>query len=466
MKNKERGAIIIEASIALPMFMFMIVTLLTIVNICFAQAKIGVAINTTAKEISQYSYLYGLTGLNQKQKAMKEKGSDSEKKIDEIIEASNTLLESANGLKDGAGSVLKNPRDIANAYQDISDSLESGKKAYQTMSSQLESIAEDPKEFIIGVGYMLGNGVVDEMKSRLIAAPLARTMVKKHLKSSVREEPEDFLRHLGIVPKGDSYLKGLDFTGSRLFPGGTDEIKIIVRYQVQVITLLNIDIKVNFTQCASTKAWFTGVSSAADKSGENGSGNSGDSTESESGSGDGTESESGSGDGTESESGSGNSTESESGSGDSTESESSGSSNNREEETETAETEEPVKSYEDYAREATKNGDSDKVILGKFSGPGGKDSYQNVAEYYDSTYFQMDNWDEVVKKVGADNMWNINEAFLRQQEEAGKTFYLAHDPDDPEVANSYYLKEIDWLRSRGYEFEFDAGAGLWRAVKK
>jgi len=454
MKNKERGAIIIEASIALPMFMFMIVTLLTIVNICFAQAKIGVAINTTAKEISQYSYLYGLTGLNQKQKAMKEKGSDSEKKIDEIIEAANTLLESANGIKDGVSSDLKNPQDVAKAYQEVSDSLESGKEAYLTISSQLESIAEDPKEFIIGVGYMLGNGVVDEMKSRLIAAPLARTMVKKHLKNSVREDPEDFLRHLGIVPKGDSYLKGLDFTGSRLFPGGTDEIKIIVRYQVQVITLLNIDIKVNFTQCASTKAWFTGVSSAADNSGDSGGGDSEDNTESESNSEDSTESESGSGDGTESESGSDGSTESES--------------NIQEEETDITETEteEPVKSYEDYAREATRNGDSDKVILGKFSGPGGEDSYQNVAEYYESTYFQMDNWDEVVKKVGADNMWNINEAFLQQQEAAGKTFYLAHDPDDPEVANSYYLSEIDWLRSRGYEFEFDAGVGLWRAVKK
>ena len=53
MKKKENGAIIVEATLVLPFFMFAIITVLSIVNISFAQAKIGTALNETAKEISQ-----------------------------------------------------------------------------------------------------------------------------------------------------------------------------------------------------------------------------------------------------------------------------------------------------------------------------------------------------------------------------------------------------------------------------
>ena len=59
----EDGAIIIEATLSLSFFMFFIVTVLTIVNICYVQSKMSIAINETAKEISQYSYLYGLTAV-------------------------------------------------------------------------------------------------------------------------------------------------------------------------------------------------------------------------------------------------------------------------------------------------------------------------------------------------------------------------------------------------------------------
>ena len=62
--SSENGVVFIEATIALTAFMFFVVTLLSIVNVCYAQAKIGTALNETAKELSEYSYLYAVTGLN------------------------------------------------------------------------------------------------------------------------------------------------------------------------------------------------------------------------------------------------------------------------------------------------------------------------------------------------------------------------------------------------------------------
>ena len=66
----ENGVVIIEAAIALTAFMFFVVTLLSVVNICYVQARIGTALNETAKEMSEYSYLYAVTGLNEKEQKL------------------------------------------------------------------------------------------------------------------------------------------------------------------------------------------------------------------------------------------------------------------------------------------------------------------------------------------------------------------------------------------------------------
>ena len=62
-RQKESGAIIIEATIALTTFMFAIVSILFVAHICYAQAKIGTVIDGVAKDLSEFSYVYSLTGL-------------------------------------------------------------------------------------------------------------------------------------------------------------------------------------------------------------------------------------------------------------------------------------------------------------------------------------------------------------------------------------------------------------------
>ena len=81
----ESGSVTIEATISLSAFMFAIVTLLTIVNICLVQARVAVAINTTAKELSQYSYLYSLTGFNKSEAELAQAAKDGTQDIDSIM---------------------------------------------------------------------------------------------------------------------------------------------------------------------------------------------------------------------------------------------------------------------------------------------------------------------------------------------------------------------------------------------
>ena len=85
--RSRRGSVTIEATIALTAFLFMFMMVYSVITITRAEAKIGFAINNVAKEISQYSYVYGMTGLNDKQKAMTEKGAEAKEKANETLKS-------------------------------------------------------------------------------------------------------------------------------------------------------------------------------------------------------------------------------------------------------------------------------------------------------------------------------------------------------------------------------------------
>lgn len=115
-----------------------------------------------------------------------------------------------------------------------------------------------------------------------------------------------------------------------------------------------------------------------------------------------------------------------------------------------------------YATTATKNADSTKVVLGRFSEGG--ISYVDVADDLDATYFQLDNWDEVTTTFGNDNMWYINEQFLNQQWGAGKEFFFSHNPWQA-AAGSFFEKEVLHLMDIGVTDFIQVGENLWKAVR-
>lgn len=259
--KSESGSVTVEATISLSAFMFAIVTLLTIVNICIVQARMSYAINTTAKEISQYSYLYALTGLNESQSGLADAGNNDTLPINNLFNDINTVYSEIEGLNNDSDSESGGSKveDITAKWDQISKTLQEGGTA---ISGDIEDIAENPKQIIFGVAKLAGNKVMDTAKSKLIMEPLAKAMCKKHLISSKGGSVETYLKSLGVVPSASgSYYKGLDFNGSTLFPNGSNEIKICVSYDVKVIALLPIDFSFHFEQTAITHGWLAGDSS-------------------------------------------------------------------------------------------------------------------------------------------------------------------------------------------------------------
>lgn len=262
--KSESGSVTVEATISLSAFMFAIVTLLTIVNICIVQARLSYAIHTTAKEISQYSYLYALTGINQSQAQLEEEGAKDTLPLNNVFNDINTMYNEVEKLgKTGLSS--SDIGDITKKWDEISGSIDSLKDGGSAVAKDIEDIAKNPKQIIFGVAKLAGSKALDTAKSKLIMEPLAKAMCKKHLVSTKNGNVDAYLKSLGVVPGATgSYYDGLDFNGSTLFPNGSCEIKVCVSYDVKVVALLPIDFTFHFEQTAITHGWLAGEVSFGD----------------------------------------------------------------------------------------------------------------------------------------------------------------------------------------------------------
>lgn len=257
--REEFGSVTVEATISLSAFMFAIVTILTIVNICIVQAKMGVAINATAKELSHYSYLYSLTGIPGGQAKLAGAAEKHKGDINGVLSDVNTVFTEIQNIgkedREEAEDITEMLNGIKGSYDNISE-------AGGSLKEKLEELAKDPKGVAMGLVKIAATDGWNLATSRLIAAPLSKGLCKKNLVSQKGGDVEQYLKNLGVVPAANgSHLDGLDFSRSSLFPDGSNEIRVTVSYDVKVIALLPIDFSFHFTQTAVTHGWLCGEDS-------------------------------------------------------------------------------------------------------------------------------------------------------------------------------------------------------------
>lgn len=247
-KDKERGAIVVEATISLTAFVFAIFTILTLVNVYWIQAKMGVALNAASKEISQYSYLYYTFGLDKYDKDLSDGTEDSKLTAQQTIDGVGTMLSSFSGVATSVETL---------DFDGMVASIESGTTAVDDLVTMYaDKLADDPKGFIMGMGKMAASEVKEEVKVFLGQA-LAKAFMKKNLKSFPSDDADAFLKRYRVVDG----LAGLDFDYTALMAYGTsNQIQLCVTYDVSLIKLLNTDFTFKFRQVSKTTAWGNGIS--------------------------------------------------------------------------------------------------------------------------------------------------------------------------------------------------------------
>lgn len=272
--KKENGAVTIEATISLTAFLFMFIMIFSIITICRAQARIQIAINTTAKELSQYSYIYGLTGLDSSLAKFQGAAGETKDEVNGAIGNIAGVFECIQSLGETGASIDITDMDATLAkWETVQGDLTDLETNGQAVKESIEGMAENPQQLLFGMAKLIGSESLELAKSRAIAEPVSRALIKKHLKRNNADTADAFCQAIGIIPGtylgSESYFNGLDFSNSTLFPYGSDEINIVVTYKVKLIQLLPIDYEFTITQSATTRGWLhgdmssTGVSAAA-----------------------------------------------------------------------------------------------------------------------------------------------------------------------------------------------------------
>ncbi|WP_294899821.1 hypothetical protein [uncultured Eubacterium sp.] len=215
-KKNQDGAVVIEATLSLSAFMFLIVTILSITNICLVQAKMGTMVHGIAKQVSNYTYLYSMTGLD-----------DKEKDLSSGADQARTSLEK---ITDDSKSVYERIEEIGN-------------------------VAFDREFWNSFVKLILEQGI-NESKG-LLLDKICKDIAEDRLVSS-GQDADSYLHRLGI----ENGIRGIDFSKSEFMPGGSSDITIVASYRVHVLKLLGVDFEFKFEQCAKTKAWIPAKSAS------------------------------------------------------------------------------------------------------------------------------------------------------------------------------------------------------------
>ena len=204
-KTGQRGAVIVEASLALPFFMFAIYTLLTVMQIAYAQARVAVALDSATKQAAEYMHVYFALGL------------------DEVF------------TEEGESSKLAN--EVASFLQDIGEGL--------------GNIDQELGQYVDEAGQSLHGDSITAIMQNQLGSFLVKQMLEQKLVDGPNDTAELFMRRNRIA--------NLNMDGSKFLEVGEGstgrDIFMRVNYDIEVVRLLGLDIKFHMSHCSYAQAW-------------------------------------------------------------------------------------------------------------------------------------------------------------------------------------------------------------------
>ncbi len=207
--NGQRGAIIVEATLALPFFMFAIYTLLSVIQMSYAQARMSVALDSATKQVAEYTHIYFALGLDQKFTG-----------------------------QGGASSALAN--DVASFLEELGEGV-------GTVNGELGA-------YVQGAGAaMAGDNLVALIQDG-VGSGIVSQIMDSNLADGTSDSAENF--------KKRNHIENVDLTGSKFLEAGAGstgrDIFMRVDYDIRVVKLLNIDFSFHLSHCAYAQAWAGG----------------------------------------------------------------------------------------------------------------------------------------------------------------------------------------------------------------
>lgn len=264
--NNQKGSATIEAIISFAGFLFVIFTILSLVNLCRAQMLISSAMDNAAKELSQYSYFYKMSGLQKFSAALGGKKDVGKSHINDVIGSVDDLYGSMVGAidktKEGYTNIAEATQDgtldmntFQEAYNSLSAETENVGASIDTMTAQFQSVGNNPMLYMKSLVAIASSEGLDLVKSHAIAAPLAKFFVQQQFGKNAEEASKN-LGTLGVK----NGLSGMNFKMSTVFSSQHEEdVRLVVFYRLTLLQLFDWSVlEVNMCKQSACRAWLAG----------------------------------------------------------------------------------------------------------------------------------------------------------------------------------------------------------------
>lgn len=251
MQRDEHGYIVVETIIAFMLFVFLNMSILSLIGIVAVQARIHYAMTQAAETISMYSYTLEAMGIADHMVASAKRGEKAGKQITDFATNIN-----------GVVSAIENTN-----WSGLSKSAES---TYNQVSGFADEIVDNPKS-VMQDFLNYGLNKVESLALDRLMEPLMR-----HYLSNGSMNGDEYLKAFHVVDG----VSGLHFytpnsvtiKNGRILTGTTDDsmvldsqenIKLVVQYDIDytfgILPLPWDSGKLHITQEVKTRAWLNGL---------------------------------------------------------------------------------------------------------------------------------------------------------------------------------------------------------------
>lgn len=234
MRERNGGYIVVETITAFMLFLLLVVSILSLINVVVIQARVHYAITQTANELSMYSYVLDAIGLSDDVKKLDKTGQEVQDKIDGVIRDLQTI----------ESGVSSPPTSTTQLFENL-DALQD---ALEGLAGTAGSIIDDPQGTFVNIVRYGLNGAKNFGMQELVIRP----MLNKYLRNG-DQSADAVLKSYGVEDE-------LDLSES-VFIDSNGDITVVASYEIDyTFGMLPLPFtKLNVEQVAKTRAWLGGA---------------------------------------------------------------------------------------------------------------------------------------------------------------------------------------------------------------
>lgn len=256
-KTRQKGSATVEAAIVLPIVMLAFMAVLSIVRIAVTYERMQQSLNQVASQLSQYSYLYTVSGLKEDHDNLNDKANTAIDELTNQCNIFNTFYGELQSLTDNISQVDNSDESSIEMIYSLAVNVNSATGSFEEISQQIESLAKDPMGEIKLIGLALSGSVLSKGKTLLLGT-ISKSMMKRNLARDLRIKVEEVDEKLRFIEG----INNLDMSCSTFFDDN-ETIDLIAEYAIKPVPDFLFMPEIRLRNRACVLAWTCGVERVA-----------------------------------------------------------------------------------------------------------------------------------------------------------------------------------------------------------